>query len=77
MQGGQLDIHEHDGQLALEAAGLIDAFRAIIHEGAEALRVLDLHGTVLLDEPDEEPVGVPRCSAETCVGSCSTPCPTG
>jgi 2-polyprenyl-6-methoxyphenol hydroxylase-like FAD-dependent oxidoreductase len=51
-QGGQLDIHEHNGQLALEAAGLTDEFRAIIHEGGEASRVLDQHGTVLLDEPD-------------------------
>jgi len=52
-QGGQLDIHEHNGQLALEAAGLTDAFRAIIHEGAEATRMLDPHGTVLLEEPDD------------------------
>ncbi|WP_406210368.1 FAD-dependent monooxygenase [Kitasatospora sp. NBC_01560] len=51
-QGGQLDIHEHDGQRALEAAGLTEEFRAIIHEGGEASRVLDRHGTVLLDEPD-------------------------
>ena len=54
MQGGQLDIHAHSGQLALEAAGLTDAFRAIIHEGGAASRVLDQHGTVLLDEPDDE-----------------------
>ncbi|HEY3684224.1 MAG TPA: NAD(P)/FAD-dependent oxidoreductase [Streptosporangiaceae bacterium] len=52
-QGGQLDIHEDDGQLALEAAGLTDGFRAIIHEGGAATRVLDRHGTLLLDEPDD------------------------
>src|ERR1700733_1103785 len=52
-QGGQLDIHEHNGQLALEAAGLTEAFRAIIHEGAQATRVLDKDATVLLDEPDD------------------------
>lgn len=52
-QGGQLDIHEENGQFALEAAGLVQAFRAIIHEGGEASRVLDPHGNVLLDEPDD------------------------
>ena len=40
-QGGQLDIHPDDGQRALEAAGLTDEFRAIIHEGGEATRALD------------------------------------
>ena len=59
-QGGQLDIHEHDGQAALEAAGLIDAFRAIIHEGGAASRVLDPHGTVLLDQPDDGMGGRPE-----------------
>jgi 2-polyprenyl-6-methoxyphenol hydroxylase-like FAD-dependent oxidoreductase len=73
-QGGQLDIHAHDGQLALEAAGLTDAFRAIIHAGGEASRVLDQHGAVLLDQPDEAPAGAPKCSAETCGGSCSNLC---
>jgi 2-polyprenyl-6-methoxyphenol hydroxylase-like FAD-dependent oxidoreductase len=53
-QGGQLDIHEDDGQLALEAAGLTDEFRAIIHEGGEALRVLGPDGTVLLDDPADD-----------------------
>jgi 2-polyprenyl-6-methoxyphenol hydroxylase-like FAD-dependent oxidoreductase len=59
-QGGQLDIHEHNGQLALEAAGLTDEFRAIIREGGEASRVLDQHGTVLLDEPDHGTGGRPE-----------------
>jgi 2-polyprenyl-6-methoxyphenol hydroxylase-like FAD-dependent oxidoreductase len=52
-QGGQLDIHEHDGQAALEAAGLTAEFRAIIHEGGEATRVLDQHGTALFEEFDD------------------------
>ena len=59
-QGGQLDIHEHNGQLALEAAGLTDEFRAIIHEGGEASRALDQHGTVLLEEPDNGAAGRPE-----------------
>jgi len=59
-QGGQLDMHEYNGQLALEAAGLTDEFRAIIHEGGEATRVLDQHGTVLLDEPDDGTGGRPE-----------------
>ncbi len=52
-QGGQLDIHEGSGQRALEAAGLTAAFRAIIHEGAQAMRVLDRDGNVLLDQLDD------------------------
>lgn len=52
-QGGQLDIHADTGQPALEMAGLTERFRAIIHRGAEADRVLAPDGTVLLDEPDD------------------------
>src|ERR1700728_3057823 len=59
-QGGQLDIHEYNGQLALEAAGLTGQFRAIIHEGGEATRMLDEHGTVLLDQPSASSAGRPE-----------------
>jgi 2-polyprenyl-6-methoxyphenol hydroxylase-like FAD-dependent oxidoreductase len=59
-QGGQLDIHEYNGQRALEAAGLTDEFCAIIHPGGEATHVLDRHGTVLLDEPDDGTGGRPE-----------------
>ena len=59
-QGGQIDIHEDSGQLALEVADLTDEFRAIIHEGGQALRVLDQHGTVLLDKPDDGTGGSPE-----------------
>ena len=58
--GGQLDIHEHNGQLALRAAGLFEQFRGLVHEGAEASRVLDPQGTVLLDEPDDGTGGRPE-----------------
>ena len=59
-QGGQLDIHANDGQLALAAARLTDEFHAVIHKGAEAMRVLDPQGMVLLDEPDDGKGGRPE-----------------
>jgi 2-polyprenyl-6-methoxyphenol hydroxylase-like FAD-dependent oxidoreductase len=59
-QGGQLDIHEQDGQAALAAAGLMDAFRAIIHEGGEATRVLDRHGALVFEQPDDGAGGRPE-----------------
>ena len=59
-QGGQLDMHEHNGQVALAAAGLTDEFHAIIHAGGAATRILDPHGAVLLDEPDNGTGGRPE-----------------
>ena len=59
-QGGQLDIHDYNGQLALKAAGLFDEFLGLIHHGGEAMRVLDQHGKVLLDKPDDGDGGRPE-----------------
>jgi hypothetical protein len=52
-QSGQLDVHEHDGQVALAAAGLSDEFRGITHEEAEAARVFDHHGSGDQDVPGQ------------------------
>ncbi|MEU7590109.1 NAD(P)/FAD-dependent oxidoreductase [Micromonospora sp. NPDC049230] len=52
-QGGQLDLHEHNGQRALAIAGLTQEYRAIIHAGGGAQRVLDQQGTVLAEVPDD------------------------
>jgi len=52
-QGGMLDIHDYNGQLAVKAAGLFEEFKKIIHQGGEATRILDKHGTVHTDETDE------------------------
>ena len=62
-QGGMLDIHDYNGQVAVRAAGLFEQFQAIIHPGGEATRILDMHGTVYTDETDE-----PRGPDETGVG---------
>ena len=52
-QGGQLDLHEHNGQLALAMAGLTAEYRGIVHEGGAAQRVVDQHAAVLAELPDD------------------------
>src|ERR1700735_4379195 len=59
-QGGLLDIHDYNGQLALKAAGLLDKFVEIILPGAEGQQVLDKDGHVLLDHPDKGNGGRPE-----------------
>ncbi|MFJ9615297.1 FAD-dependent oxidoreductase [Streptomyces noursei] len=52
-QGGMLDIHHDNGQLALTAADLTDEFRDLVLEGRQAIRLLDRDGTVLFDKADD------------------------
>lgn len=59
-QGGQLDIHDHNGQIALKEADLWEEFTSIIHEGADAIRFLDNEGNILLDLPSDESNGRPE-----------------
>ncbi|MEV4089316.1 NAD(P)/FAD-dependent oxidoreductase [Nonomuraea fuscirosea] len=59
-QGGMLDIHDYNGQLALEAADLMDEFRAIILEGRQAMRLLEKDGKVLFEKGDDGTGGRPE-----------------
>jgi len=52
-QGGMLDIHDYNGQIALRDAGLFEQFQAIIHTGGEAMRILDKHNTLRREDTDE------------------------
>lgn len=59
-QGGQLDIHDHNGQIALKEADLWEEFTSIIHEGADAIRFLDNEGNILLNLPSDKSNGRPE-----------------
>ncbi|MEU5594462.1 NAD(P)/FAD-dependent oxidoreductase [Streptomyces sp. NPDC020298] len=59
-QGGMLDIHDYNGQLALKAAGLMDEFHAVVLEGRQAMRVLDRDGTALFEQADDGTGGRPE-----------------
>lgn len=59
-QGGMLDIHDYNGQLAIETAGLTDEFRGLVLEGRQAMRILDRDGAVLHEAPDDGTGGRPE-----------------
>ncbi|MFC7304083.1 FAD-dependent oxidoreductase [Streptomyces monticola] len=47
--GGTLDLHEGLGQRALDKAGLLAEFQALSRPEGQAMRILDVDGTVLRD----------------------------
>ncbi len=59
-QGGMLDIHDYNGQPALETAGLMEEFRAIVLEGRQAMRALSPDGAVLFEKADDGTGGRPE-----------------
>jgi 2-polyprenyl-6-methoxyphenol hydroxylase-like FAD-dependent oxidoreductase len=60
VQGGMLDIHDYNGQLAVEAAGLADEFRGLVLDGRQAMRILDRDGNLLFEKVDDGTGGRPE-----------------
>lgn len=57
-QGGSLDLHPHEGQLALRQAGLLDAFLALARHEDQGERVVDaVTGAVLRETIPEAGTG--------------------
>ncbi|MDN5605786.1 MAG: FAD-dependent monooxygenase [Kocuria sp.] len=53
VQGGMLDIHDHNGQLGIREAKLWDSFLEIVHPGGEAMRILDHRANVMYEDSDD------------------------
>lgn len=59
-QGGMLDIHANNGQLALKDAGLYQEFESLIHRGGEEMRIMTSDGSLLFHQPDDGAGGRPE-----------------
>ncbi|MFD7818683.1 FAD-dependent oxidoreductase [Streptomyces sp. NPDC059785] len=60
-QGGSLDLHEEDGQLALREAGLLEEFSALARPEGQEMRGLDPAGRLLSHHlPDEGEMARPE-----------------
>jgi len=60
IQGGMLDIHDFNGQVALRECKLFEEFRSIINMGAEAMRLLGPEGNLIGEIPDDGELGNPE-----------------
>jgi 2-polyprenyl-6-methoxyphenol hydroxylase-like FAD-dependent oxidoreductase len=56
VQGATLDLHTESGLKALEAAGLMDAFKANYRPGADRIRIVDENATIFFDQHNEPAV---------------------
>lgn len=54
VQGATLDLHFESGLKAIEAAGLMNAFKEAYRPGAEKGRVVDIHSNILYDDHNNE-----------------------
>lgn len=59
-QGGQLDIHDFNGQVALQECRLLDEFHSIVNMGAEAMRFLGPDGVLVGEIPDDGELSNPE-----------------
>ena len=52
-QGGSLDLHADNGQIALREAGLLDEFFELARPEGQEMRILDQDGTLTAHEVPE------------------------
>ena len=77
-QGGTLDLHADNGQIALREAGLLDEFFRLARPEGQEMRQLDPAGTMPAHQSRRPTTSSsPRSTAASCATCCSTPCDPG
>ncbi|WP_240164148.1 FAD-dependent oxidoreductase [Pseudomonas allii] len=73
-QGGTLDLHAESGQLALQRAGLEDAFKRIARYEDQGSRLMDQHGRLLFEAPNPGAGDALKSTAPPCARRCWIHC---